>query len=222
MFGRSATCGRLWRYIDNDCDGKVDEDVVQVDENCDGYDNDCDGQVDENLTDPFEESGGVDNDICVQAVQLGTIEDDVTDYAQKVSQISPVNDVDWWYFQVNETTHFNGVFPSFKDFKVTVEIADLGYCYTLCARERGRGTIFGNQDVEDVCAEENEQRVTQGAGETFVRLSGRLRIELVVKMALPRIEGVSRESNACSPYADTIRCSPSKVRERSVVRHLHH
>jgi len=38
--------------LDNDCDGRVDEDLVQ-DEVCDGLDNDCDNQVDEGVTTPF-------------------------------------------------------------------------------------------------------------------------------------------------------------------------
>ncbi|MGK0359435.1 MAG: hypothetical protein ACI9U2_001737 [Bradymonadia bacterium] len=33
--------------IDNDCDGRTDEDFLNIEETCDGLDNDCDGNIDE-------------------------------------------------------------------------------------------------------------------------------------------------------------------------------
>jgi len=57
---------------DNDCDGRIDEGVLNVcgecgdvpEEICDGDDNDCDGAIDEGLLNACGECGDVPEDVC--------------------------------------------------------------------------------------------------------------------------------------------------------------
>jgi hypothetical protein len=70
------TCGpapaEVCNFVDDDCDGKVDEGVTNVcggcgpvpAETCNGIDDDCDGQVDEGVTNACGQCGAVPAEVC--------------------------------------------------------------------------------------------------------------------------------------------------------------